>query len=51
MEKKLLNMKCVFIFSPQLLFEIFLILRIPLDITINAHWYSFIVPVIVVVIF
>jgi len=49
--KKVLNIKCVFIFSPQVLFEIFLILRrIERDITINVHRYSYIVPVVVVVV-
>jgi hypothetical protein len=47
--KSLLNIKCVFIFSPQVLFEIFLILRgIQRAITINVHRYSKIVPFIVV---
>ena len=47
--KNLLNIKCVFIFSPQVLFEMFLILRrIQRAITINVHRYSYTVPVIVV---
>ena len=47
--KKLLNTKCVFWFSLQLLSETFLILRrTERDITINAHRSSCKVPVIVV---
>jgi hypothetical protein len=48
-EKKLLNIKCVFLFSVQLLSVTFLILRrIQPDIIINVHRSSCEVPVIVV---
>jgi hypothetical protein len=47
--KKLLNIKCVFCFSVQLLSETFLIIRrIERDIIINVHRSSCKVPVIVV---
>jgi hypothetical protein len=46
---KLLSIKCVFLFSVQLLSETFLILRrIQRDIIINVHRYSCKVPVIFV---
>ena len=38
-EEKLLNTKCAFWFSPQLLSETFLILRIQKDMIINVHKY------------
>jgi hypothetical protein len=45
-KEKLLNIKYVFCFSVQLLFETVLILRRFLqDITINVHRFSFEVPV------
>ena len=48
-QKELLNTKCVFWFSLQLLSETFLILgRTERDIIINIHWYSRTVPVILV---
>jgi hypothetical protein len=48
-EKNLLNVKCVFIFSLQLLSETFLILRIiQRDIVINIDRYSRKVPVILI---
>ena len=47
--KRLLNTKCVFWFSLQLLSETFLIIRrIKRDIVINVHWSSCKVPVILV---
>jgi len=46
--KRLLNIKCVFWFSLQLLSQIFLILRTEQDIFINVHRLSCKVPVILV---
>ena len=47
--KKLLNIKCMFWFSPQILSEIFLILRrIQGRVIINVHWSSCKEPVILV---
>jgi hypothetical protein len=47
--KKLLDIKCVFLFSLEILSETLLILiRIQRDIAINVHRYSFKVPVILV---
>jgi hypothetical protein len=46
--ENLLSIKCVFSFSPQLLPEIFLIIRIRRGIIINVHRSSSKVPVILV---
>jgi hypothetical protein len=47
--KKLLNIKCEFLFSLKILCETFLILRkIQRDITINVHKSSYKVPIILV---
>jgi len=49
-EKKLLNIKCVFLISQQILSEEFLILRRnERDMTINVHWSSCTVPFVVIV--
>jgi hypothetical protein len=44
-KKKLLNIKCVFLFSVQLFSETFLILiRVQQDIIINVYWFLCEVP-------
>jgi len=44
-KRKLLNIKCVFLFSVQLLSETFPILRRnELDMTVNVYWYACKVP-------